>query len=113
MTRRPAALLGVQVAIVTAILGCLLALAALHPKRLDLTPERRFTLSSYTREILGRLSGDVRVTLFYSSQAGATLVRAAVRGEEKSVVAPCSAIARRRRIACTTVTSGSTHSTRY
>ena len=69
--RRPALLLGVQVAAVTAILGCLLALAALHPGRLDLTPERRFTLSSYTREILGRLSEDVRVTVFYSSQAGA------------------------------------------
>ena len=69
--RRPVLLLGVQIAAVTAILGCVLALAALHPKRLDLTPERRFTLSPYTREILGRLSDDVRVTLFYSSQAGA------------------------------------------
>jgi ABC-type uncharacterized transport system involved in gliding motility auxiliary subunit len=69
--RRPALLLGVQVAAVAAILGCLVALAALHPRRLDLTPERRFTLSSYTREILGRLSDDVRITLFYSSQAGA------------------------------------------
>ena len=69
--RRPALLLGVQVAAVTAILGCVLALAALHPRRLDLTPERRFTLSPYTREILGRLGGEVRITLFYSSQAGA------------------------------------------
>ena len=69
--RRPALLLGVQVAAVTAILGCVLALAALHPRRLDLTPERRFTLSPYTREVLGRLAGDVRITLFYSSQAGA------------------------------------------
>src|SRR5439155_774676 len=32
---------------------------------------RRFTLSPYTREILGRLAGEVRITLFYSSQAGA------------------------------------------
>src|SRR2546430_12131461 len=31
----------------------------------------RFTLSPYTREVLGRLTGDVRITLFYSSQAGA------------------------------------------
>src|SRR5213083_1991017 len=69
--RRPALLLGVQVAAVTAILGCLVAIAALHPRRLDLTPERRFTLSPYTREVLGRLTGDVRISLFYSSQAGA------------------------------------------
>jgi len=69
--RRPVLLLGVQVAAVTAILGCLLVIAALHPRRLDLTPERRFTLSPYTREVLGRLAGDVRITLFYSSQAGA------------------------------------------
>src|SRR5262249_22156906 len=54
-----------------AILGCLVALAALHPRRLDLTPERRFTLSPYTRAVLGRLGGDVRMTLFFSSQTGA------------------------------------------
>ncbi|HUE29546.1 MAG TPA: Gldg family protein, partial [Verrucomicrobiae bacterium] len=69
--RRPALLLGVQVAAVAAILGCVLAIAALHPRRLDLTPERRFTLSPYTREVLGRLAGDVRIALFYSSQAPA------------------------------------------
>ena len=69
--RRPAVLLCVQVAAVTAILGCVLAIAALHPRRLDLTPERRFTLSPWTREVLGRLAGDVRITLFYSSQAAA------------------------------------------
>jgi len=34
------------------------------------------------------------------------LVRAAVSGEEKSVVAPCSEMARSLRMACTTVTSG-------
>src|SRR5207244_3048409 len=39
LMRRPALLLGVQVAAVTAILGCLVAIAALHPRRLDLTPE--------------------------------------------------------------------------
>jgi ABC-type uncharacterized transport system involved in gliding motility auxiliary subunit len=69
--RRPALLLCVQVAAVVAILGCLVALAALHPLRLDLTPERRFTLSPWTREVAGRLAGDVRITLFYSSQAPA------------------------------------------
>src|SRR5204863_5494765 len=71
LMRRPALRLGVQVAAVTASLGCLVAIAALHPRRLDLTPERRFTLSPYTREVLGRLTRDVRITLFYSSQAGA------------------------------------------
>jgi ABC-type uncharacterized transport system involved in gliding motility auxiliary subunit len=64
-------LLGVQIAAVVAILACLLTLAALHPKRLDLTPDQRFTLSSYTREILARLPEDVRVSVFYSSQAAA------------------------------------------
>ena len=68
--RRPVVLLGAQVAAVAAILCCLIALATLHPHRLDFTPDRHFTLSSYTREILGRLGEDVRITLFYSSQAG-------------------------------------------
>jgi ABC-type uncharacterized transport system involved in gliding motility auxiliary subunit len=67
-TSRPALLAAVQVVTVTAILGCLLALAALHPWRLDLTPERRFTLSAHTREILERLEHDVRITVFYNSQ---------------------------------------------
>ena len=69
--RRPALLLAVQVAAMGAILGCLLAIVALHPHRLDLTPERRFTLSPYTREVLRRLGDEVHITLFYSSQAGA------------------------------------------
>src|SRR5206468_3684413 len=37
---------------------------------LDLTPERRFTLSAHTREVLARLHDDVRITAFYSSQEG-------------------------------------------
>src|SRR5262249_4445450 len=65
---RPIALLIVQIVVVTAILACLVALAALHPWRLDLTPERRFTLSPYTREVLARITGEVRITAFYSSQ---------------------------------------------
>jgi hypothetical protein len=69
MTRRPPVLLAVQVAAVIGILACLVVLATLHPWRLDLTPERRFTLSPYTREVLGRLRDGVRVTVFYSSQA--------------------------------------------
>jgi gliding motility-associatede transport system auxiliary component len=68
---RPALLLAVQIAVVTAILGCLVALAALHPFRVDLTPERRFTLSPHKRAVLKRLDADVDVTVFYSSQAEA------------------------------------------
>ncbi len=68
---RPVLLLALQALAVTAILGCLLALTALHPWRLDLTPERRFTLSPHTREVVGRLTGEVRITVFYSSQTPA------------------------------------------
>ena len=68
--RRPYLLLAVQVATVVAILACVVTLAALHPRRLDLTPERRFTLSAHTREVLARLHDDVRITAFYSSQEG-------------------------------------------
>ena len=46
---RPAALLALQIVVVTTILGCLVALATLRPVRLDLTPERQFTLSAYTQ----------------------------------------------------------------
>src|SRR3989449_3184048 len=68
--RRPYLLLAVQVTTVVAILACVVTLAALHPRRLDLTPERRFTLSAHTREVLARLHDDVRITAFYSSQEG-------------------------------------------
>jgi ABC-type uncharacterized transport system involved in gliding motility auxiliary subunit len=68
---RPGLLAAVQISLVSAILACVVALAALHPWRLDLTPERRFTLSPYTREVLGRVDREVRITVFYSSQAGA------------------------------------------
>jgi ABC-type uncharacterized transport system involved in gliding motility auxiliary subunit len=69
--KRPAVLLVVQTLAVTAILACLCVLAARHPWRLDLTPERRFTLSPHTRTVLARLDTDVRATAFYSSQQGA------------------------------------------
>src|SRR5262249_59312638 len=64
---RPAVLFAVQVVTVAAILGCLLALATLHPFRLDLTPSRSFTLSPHTPEILARLNSDVHLTAFYSN----------------------------------------------
>jgi gliding motility-associatede transport system auxiliary component len=68
--RRPALVVAVQVAVVVAILACVLTLSVLHPRRLDLTPEHHFTLSAYTRDIIARLRDDVRISLFYSSQAG-------------------------------------------
>jgi hypothetical protein len=68
MTRHPVLHLVVQTLAVTAILACAVAVVALHPLRVDLTPGRRFTLSSWTREVLARLATDVRVTVFYSSQ---------------------------------------------
>src|SRR5437867_1157460 len=71
LIRRPALLVALQAVLVIGILACVVALAALHPRRLDLTPEHRFTLSPYTRAILGRLTDDVRVSLFFSSQTGA------------------------------------------
>jgi ABC-type uncharacterized transport system involved in gliding motility auxiliary subunit len=71
MSMRPALLLAVQIATVSAILACVVALAVLHPRRLDLTPEGRYTLSPYTRDVLRRLDADVRITVFYSSQAPA------------------------------------------
>jgi hypothetical protein len=69
--KRPAVLLAVQTATVAAILACALALAARHPWRLDLTPDRRFTLSPHTIEVLARLPGTVRVTAFTSTQEDA------------------------------------------
>jgi gliding motility-associatede transport system auxiliary component len=75
--RRPAVVAGLQTVAVLVILGSLVGLAALHPHRLDLTPERRFTLSPYTRDVLGRLTRDVRVTAFYSSRE---------RGERRRLV---------------------------
>lgn len=67
---RPVALLVLQAAVVLAILACVLVLVARSSWRLDLTPERRFTLSPHTREVLHRLEGKGRisVTAFYSAQ---------------------------------------------
>jgi len=63
-------LLALQTLLVLAILACLLALAARSPWRLDLTPERRFTLSPHTHEVLQLLQGQapIRITAFYSGQ---------------------------------------------
>jgi ABC-type uncharacterized transport system involved in gliding motility auxiliary subunit len=69
---RPALLLSIQVTAVIGILASLVALAALHPRHLDLTPEQRFTLSARSRDVVRQLAGDVRLTAFTSSQeAGA------------------------------------------
>ena len=64
-------ILAVQTVAMIALCGSLFVLAARHPLRLDLTPERRFTLSPHSREVLARLDGDVRITGFFSSQDGA------------------------------------------
>jgi len=70
---RPALLVALQTAVVAAILACVLLLAARAPWRLDLTPERRFTISPHTREVLRRLAGKGRIaiTAFYSGQEAA------------------------------------------
>lgn len=67
-TRRPVLLLVVQIVVVLAILGCALLLVARRPWRLDLTPERTFTLSPYTHEVLDKLQSPVDITVFYSGQ---------------------------------------------
>jgi hypothetical protein len=61
-------LLAVQSALVAGILACVVLIAHRHPWRLDLTPEKRFTLSPHTKDVLGRLETDVAITAFYSSQ---------------------------------------------
>jgi hypothetical protein len=69
--RRPILLLAAQTITIVAILACALVLAARHPWRVDLTPDRRFTLSPHTEEVLARLPGQVRITAFTSSQEDA------------------------------------------
>ncbi|HXJ36277.1 MAG TPA: GldG family protein [Candidatus Eisenbacteria bacterium] len=66
--RRGPLLLAVQTALVAGILACVVLIAHRHPWRLDLTPEKRFTLAPHTREVLARLRDDVTVTGFYSGQ---------------------------------------------
>jgi ABC-type uncharacterized transport system involved in gliding motility auxiliary subunit len=66
--RREPVLLAIQTALVIGILACVVLVAHRHPWRLDLTPEKRFTLSPHTKDVLGRLAIDVGITAFYSSQ---------------------------------------------
>lgn len=66
--RREPVLLAVQIALVTGILACVVLIAHRHPWRLDLTPNKRFTLSPHTKQVLDRLDADVGITAFYSSQ---------------------------------------------
>ncbi len=66
--RREPILLAVQTVLVAGILACVVLIAQRHPLRLDFTPERRFTLSAHTKEVLARLQEDVTITAFYSSQ---------------------------------------------
>lgn len=66
--RREPVLLVIQSALVAGILACVVLIAHRHPWRLDLTPEKRFTLSPHTKDVLARLGVDVEITAFYSSQ---------------------------------------------
>ena len=66
--RREPLLLAVQVVLVTGILACVVLIAHRHVGRVDLTPEKRFTLSPHTQDVLARLQTDVAITAFYSSQ---------------------------------------------
>src|SRR4029079_6820369 len=65
--KRPGLLLGLHGLAVAGILGCLVALAARHPWRLDLTPDRRFTLTAHTRAVLAALPLPVSITYFYAA----------------------------------------------
>jgi len=64
---RPRLLLAVQVTTVAAILACVGVLAARHPWRLDLTPDRRFTLTAHTRTVLTSLPFPIVATYFYGA----------------------------------------------
>jgi hypothetical protein len=66
--RREPILLAAQAVLVTGILACLVLIAHRHPYRLDLTPEKRFTLSPHSHDVLARLDTDVTITAFHSSQ---------------------------------------------
>lgn len=65
---RPLVLLAAQTAAMVVLLASILILAARHPVRLDLTPERSLTLSPHTRQVLRRLQAPVAATAFTSSQ---------------------------------------------
>lgn len=65
--RHPRLLLAVQVVTVAGILVCCGLLAARHPWRVDLTPDRRFTLTAHTRAVLGSLPFPVVATYFYGA----------------------------------------------
>jgi ABC-type uncharacterized transport system involved in gliding motility auxiliary subunit len=65
---RPRTLLALQLGAVLAIVACALVLADRMPLRLDLTPEKRFSLSAHTRDVLARLDRPTEITYFFSSQ---------------------------------------------
>jgi ABC-type uncharacterized transport system involved in gliding motility auxiliary subunit len=64
--KRPGLLLAAQIAAVAGLLACAGVLASRHPWRLDLTPERRFTLAAHTRAVLAGLPFPVEVTYFFA-----------------------------------------------
>jgi len=65
---RPRLLVTIQIVAALVLWALVLLLAARTPWRLDLTPTKDFTLSARTLDVLDRLSTDVEITYFYSSQ---------------------------------------------
>ena len=61
-------LAALQAVLVGGIVACIFTITTRHPWVWDLTPERRFTLSPHTHEVLDALQHDVAITVFYSSQ---------------------------------------------
>jgi hypothetical protein len=70
MTGRPHRLLATVVGTLGlfASAGLILLLAYRHPLRVDLSPERAYTLSTHARHILAGLDRDVHVTVFVRSE---------------------------------------------
>ena len=60
--------LSLMVFFVTGSLVLVNYIALRHNHRIDLTPEKRYTLAEQTVQVLGRLAGPLRVTVFYRPQ---------------------------------------------
>ena len=60
--------LSLMVFFVTGSLVLVNYIALRHNHRIDLTPEKRYTLAEQTVQVLGKLTGPLRVTVFYRPQ---------------------------------------------
>lgn len=65
---RGALLLGLQIAIATALFAVLELIAVRHNVRFDLTPTQAFVLSPKARQVAAGFDRPVRITAFYSTQ---------------------------------------------